>query len=218
MKISDMSVGLLNYQTAKPWSHQMAGMGLLAYQGQNGGTMGSSASYANSADPTAAAALSNTAALVAGLGGQFRFNATATAVTDGIVTSFLNPVGSTAITPRTLYITGVKISCANLGAAVATTATVLAWSLAFGHSTVSLATAEGVTAKAARRIALGLMSWPVGAAIGAMPERGDLMMQFDTPVVVNPGEYLATVAKFILGTATASQVIWGHVTFDGYFE
>lgn len=180
--------------------------------------MGTLASYANSADPTAAAALSNTAALVTGLGGQFRFNAAATAVTDGIVTSYQVPAGTVSIQGRRLILRGVKISCANLGAAVATTATTLAWSLAFGHTAVSLATAEAATTKAPRRIALGLQTWAVGAGIGAMPQNGDLYVPFNTPVVVNPGEFVATVAKFVVGTATGSQVIWGHVTLDYGWE
>lgn len=189
-----------------------------SYQGLSGGTMGTLASYANSADPTAAAALSNTAALVTGLGGQFRFNAAATAVTDGIVTSYQVPAGTVSIQGRRLILRGVKISCANLGAAVATTATTLAWSLAFGHTAVSLATAEAATTKAPRRIALGLQTWAVGAGIGAMPQNGDLYVPFNTPVVVNPGEFVATVAKFVVGTATGSQVIWGHVTLDYGWE
>lgn len=189
-----------------------------AYQGLGGGTMGTLASYANSADPTTAAGLSNTAALVTGLGGQFRFNAAATAVTDGIVTSYQVPAGTVSIQGRRLVIRGVKISSANLGAAVATTATALAWSLAFGHTAVSLATAEAATTKAPRRIPLGIQTWPVGAAVGQMPQNGDLYMPFNTPVYVNPGEFVAAVAKFIVGTATASQVIWGHVTFDYGWE
>ncbi len=196
----------------------MTGAGQHASQGQSGGTMGTTASYANSADPTASAALSNTAALVTGFGGQARFNAAATAVTDGIVTSYQNPAGTAAITGRTIMIRGVKISAANLGAAVATTATTLAWSLAYGHTAVSLATAEATASgtKAPRRIPLGFQTWPVGAAIGAMPTNGDVYMRFAAPIPVYPGEFVATVAKFIVGTATGSQVIWAHVTFDAY--
>ena len=189
-----------------------------SYQGLSGGTLGSLASYANSADPTAAAALSNTAALVTGLGGQFRFNAAATAVLDGIVTSYQIPAGTVNLAGRRLVLRGVKISCANLGAAVATTATTLAWSLAFGHTAVSLATGEAATTKAPRRVALGLQTWPVGAAIGQMPQNGDLYFGFDSPVFVNPGEFVQTVAKFLVGTATASQVIWGHATLDYGWE
>ena len=199
-----------------PWILGSSAYG--SHQGLSGGTMGTLASYANSADPTAAANLSNTATLVTGLGGQFRFNAAATATTDGIVTSYQVPAGTVSIPGRRLAITGIKISSANLGAAVATTATTLAWSLAFGHTAVSMATAEAATTKAPRRVALGMQTWAVGAAIGQMPQNGDLYMAFNTPIYVNPGEFIATVAKFIVGTATASQVIWGHVTFDYGWE
>lgn len=202
----------------QPFPDSCAGAGWMGYQGQTGGTMGSTATYANSADPAAAAALSNTTAAVgSGLGGQFRFNAAATAVTDGIVSSFQNPAGTAALPGKTLFVRGVKISAANLGAAVATTSTTLAWSLAFGHTAVSLATTETATSKAPRRIALGIMNWPVGAAVGAPPDRGDLSMTFNAPVAVLPGEFVQTVAKFIVGTATASQVIWVHVTPDAYY-
>lgn len=183
-----------------------------AYQGLSGGTLGTLASYANSADPTASAALSNTAALVTGLGGQFRFNAAATAVTDGIVCSFQVPAATVSTRNRRLKVNGIRIDCVNTGAAVATTATVLQWSLAFGHTAVSLATAEAATTKAPRRIPVGLMAWPIGAAIGAGPDRGALTLDFESPIYVNPGEFFAFVAKFIIGTATASQVIWGTAT------
>lgn len=183
-----------------------------AYQGLSGGTMGTLASYANSADPTASAALSNTAALVTGLGGQFRFNAAATAVTDGIVCSFQVPAATVSTRNRRLKINGIRIDCVNTGVAVATTATVLQWSLAFGHTAVSLATAEAATTKAPRRIPVGLMTWPIAAPVGAGPDKGALTLDFESPIYVNPGEFFAFVAKFIIGTATASQVIWGTAT------
>lgn len=102
----------------------------------------------------------------------------------------------------------------NVGAAVATTATTLQWCVAFGHTAVSLATAEAATTKAPRRVPLGIMTWPVGAAIGQQPQFGPIQVNFnDAPIYVNPGEFVALVAKFIVGTATASQVIWGTGTF-----
>ena len=183
-----------------------------SYQGLSGGTMGTLASYANSADPTASAALSNTAALVTGLGGQFRFNAAATAVTDGIVVSYQVPAASVSTRNRRLKVNGIRLSCINTGAAVATTATAIQWSIAFGHTAVSLATAEAAAAKAPRRVPLGIMTWPVAAAIGQGPQGGDIVIGFDSPIYVNPGEFFAFVAKFIVGTATASQVIWGTAT------
>lgn len=184
-----------------------------AYQGLSGGTMGSLASYANSATPAGVAG-SNTAAAVTGLGGQVTLNAAAAAATDFILTSYQVPAGTTAIQGRRLVLNGVRISAANLGAAVATTETTLAFSLAFGHSAVSLATTEAAAAKAPRRAALGIMSWAVGAAIGAGPREGSIFMPFASPIVVNPGEFIASVGKFLQGTATASQTIYIQVTFD----
>jgi len=109
---------------------------------------------------------------------------------------------------RRLVIRGVQLSAVNTGAAVATTATTIQFSLAFGHTAVSLATAEGATTKAPRRVALGIMTWAVGAAIGQGPQNGDLFADFgDAPIFVNPGEFVALVGKFIVGTATASQTI-----------
>lgn len=181
-----------------------------SYQGLSGGTMGSLATYANSTNPTAAAPSNTalTANLPSGLGGQGAVTAAAAAATDGIWGSYQVPAGTANVQGRRLVIRGVVVDAINLGAAVATTATTLQFSLAFGHTAVSLATAEAAAAKAPRRVALGFMTWPVGAAIGAQPQMGALNVDFgDAPIFVNPGEFVQLVAKFMQGTATASQVI-----------
>lgn len=225
MRVSDLTISLLDLHTSKPWAYQMATQGLMAFQGQNGGTMGTTALYPNATAATTVtgAALSQTAAIATGLGGQAGIVA-AVAGIDGLITAFQNPTGSVNQSPRNLVITGVRIAAVNIGAAVATTASILSWSLAFGATGAtipSLAQAESAsfatgTAKAWRRIPLGLQSWIVGAAIGAPAEA--IVINFDAPVVVHPGQWVASVAKFIVGTATASQVIWCTVTFDAYYE
>lgn len=181
-----------------------------SYQGLSGGTMGSLASYANSTNPTAAAPSNTalTANLPNGLGGQGAVTAAAAAATDGIWGSYQVPAGTVSVQGRRLVLRGVRLDAVNLGAAVATTATTVQFSLAYGHNAVSLATAEAATTKAPRRIALGMMTWPVGAAIGAQPQSGPLFVDFgDAPIYVNPGEFVQLVGKFLVGTATASQVI-----------
>lgn len=181
-----------------------------SYQGLSGGTMGSLATYPNSTTPTSATPTNTTlvANLPAGLGGQGTVTAPATAATDFIWGSFQVPAGTTNIQGRRLVLRGVMVDVVNLGAAVATTGTTIQFSLAFGHTSVSMATAEAVAAKAPRRIALGYMAWPVGAAIGAGPQGGRIQMDFgDAPVFVNPGEFVALIAKPVLGTATASQLL-----------
>jgi hypothetical protein len=181
-----------------------------SYQGLSGGTMGTLATYPNSANPTAAAPSNTalTANLPAGLGGQGLVNAAAASATDGIWGSYQIPAGTTSIQGRRLVLRGVKVDAVNLGAAVATSATTLQFSLAFGHTAVSLGTTETATTKAPRRVAVGFMTWPIGAAIGAGPQGGSVVLDLgDAPIFVNPGEFIQLVAKFISGTATASQTI-----------
>ncbi len=181
-----------------------------SYQGFSGGTMGSLATYVNSANPTAAAPSNTalTANLPGGLGGQGTVTAAAAAVTDGIWSSYQVPTTTVNTAGRRLVLRGVRLDMVNLGAAVATTATTVQFCLAFGHTSVSLVTAEAATTKAPRRIALGFATWPVGAAIGAQPQCGPIFVDLgDAPIFVNPGEFIALVGKFVAGTATASQTI-----------
>lgn len=224
MRIARVGVGLMDVATFMPAAHQMALQGMMGDQGQNGGTMGTSALLPNATAATTVtgAALSQTVAIATGLGGQAGIVA-AVAGIDGCVTAFQVPTGGINRTARNLIITGIRVDSVNIGAAVATTASVLQWSLAFGAtgaSIPSLAQAETgsfvtATAKAWRRRPLGLQSWVVGAAIGTPAETID--MTFDSPVVVHPGQWVAAVAKFIVGTATASQVIWANVSFDAHY-
>lgn len=214
-KIGAMDCNLGDMNTTKPWAHVMCTQGLSGYQGQNGGTMGSTALYTNSLAPGAGAAMTNTtAALGTGLGGQFSTQPTLAANTDGIVCSYQNPAGTTAITGRTLVITGIRID------GIVTTALTggpvyYLLSLAFGHTAVSLATAEAATTKAARRIPLGLQSYPVTAAVGALATT--INLKFDAPVVLYPGEFVAVVAKNV-GTVTSAGVITFLIGFDAYNE
>jgi hypothetical protein len=181
-----------------------------SYSGLSGGTMGSLATYPNSTNPTAAAPSNTalTANLPAGLGGQGAVTAAVAAATDGIWGSYQVPAGTAAVQGRRLAIRGVMIDLVNLGAAVATTATTIQFSLAFGHTAVSLATAEAAAAKAPRRVSLGFATWAVGAPVGAQPQGGRIFADFgDATIYVNPGEFVALVGKFLVGTATGSQVI-----------
>jgi hypothetical protein len=160
-----------------------------------------------------------------GLGGQFLMTAQATNVAaagDMIGCSYANPVPSINITGRNLYITGVSIACMNAGAAVATTPTTLVWGLAWGHTNVSLATLETGTfvtgtTHSPRRIPLGMCSAAIGTVIGGLYSN-EINRTFDAPIVVRPGEFIATTVRFRVGTATASQEVFYTVMFNGYWE
>ena len=225
MRVSRVGVSLLDVATNKDWAYIKGGMGAGSSVGQNGQTMGSTAGgFSQSALPATAAG-SNTAANVTGLGGLGIMTAQATNVAaagDMIATSYLNPAPTINITGRNLYITGVSISCMNTGAAVATTPTSLIWGLAFGHTAVSLATTETAsfataTTHAPRRIPLGMCSAAIGTVVGGLYDK-EINRTFDTPIVVRPGEYIATTVRFRVGTATASQELTYIVGFNGYWE
>jgi hypothetical protein len=72
LKISDVFVNELGQFPNRSWEEAKAGYGHMGAQGQNGGTMGSTALFTNSLACGAGVAPTNTtAALGSGLGGQF---------------------------------------------------------------------------------------------------------------------------------------------------
>lgn len=225
MRVSRVGVSLLDVATNKSWGDTQGGMGMHCGVGRNGQTMGSTAGGFSQAALPATAAGTNTTANVTGLGGLGIMTAQATNVAaagDMIASSYLNPAPTINITGRNLYITEVSISCMNTGAAVATTPTSLIWGLAWGHTAVSLATTETAsfataTTHAPRRIPLGMCSAAIGTVVGGLYDK-EINRTFDTPIVVRPGEYIATTVRFRVGTATASQEMTYVVGFNGYWE
>ena len=217
-KMSNYTVYLSDFSETKAWAQQNAARGQMAYQGQSGMTMGTTAQYANSTTPAAQTPTNTTAVPGTGLGGNFQWNFQAVGATDYIISSYLNPVPSTALTGKTLYITGIKIASAATVALGTPAAGIncIEWSLAFGHTALSLATGEAAAAKAPRRIGLGFQTFAGAAVIGTMAT--DVYMAFNSPVVVNPGEYVATVAKCLNAAASATGAILSVITIDGYWE
>lgn len=186
-----------------------------ASQGQTGHTVGSTALLTNSLAPGAGAALANTTALGTGLGGQFAALPTLAANTDGIVCSYQNPVPTSAIPAKTLFIKGVRIQ--SIVSTVLVGGPVLyEYSLCYGHTNVSLATTESATAKAPRRVPIGIETFVAAAAVGAVGSPQGQYMPFTSPIAVYPGEFVAIAAKNI-GTVTTSGVIMFIVTFDAVF-
>jgi hypothetical protein len=220
-KIGDVSVMLMDLATNMSWANQMASSGLGSQQ-LNGGSAGSpQIQWANTALPTAAAATNTTAALGAFLGGIFLMNAPATSATDVIIASYQNPLGGANQTPRTIKLRGIKVDTINTVVAVATTASVFAVAVAWGGTALTLAQAETAsfannTAKARRIQPIGVISFPVGAAVGA--QATSIQFDFEAPLVINPGEYVQVIAKIILGTATATEVFQWVISPNLYHE
>jgi len=186
-----------------------------SYQGQSGGTMGSLANYANSANPTAAVPTNTTAALGSGLGGQFWETFTLAVNTDGIICSYQVPAGTVNAPGRRLVIRGIGLT-SYVQTVLVGGPCITQYSLAYGHTAVSLATGESAFTKAPRRVPLAPLTQQVTAAQAVstmIAQPGDSYVDFgDAPIYVNPGEFVALVAKHI-GTVGTSGVIGHVVTF-----
>lgn len=214
-KFGGYSITMGDLDTQRQWSSTMAGQAMSSLQGASGHVQGQTANNVNSTVP-ATAVLSNTAASYATMGGRFLFAALAGAETDYALFAYLNTAPTTSITGKNLVIRGVWIEAFNAVVAVATTPTVLEWSLGVGSTAVSLATTEAATTRAPRRLSLGSQSFLVGALAGSNSERCDVNL--DAPVVVEPGTYLHIILRVPYGTATATELFRGCVGINGYWE
>ncbi len=213
-KVSNINVSMGDMNCLKDWGHIQCGMMGHASQGQTGMTMGSTALYANSTNPTAAVPTNTTAALGSGLGGNFWSTNSLAVNTDGIISSYQVPAASASNPQKTLYITRIRIDT------IAQTALtggpeLLQWGIAYGHTAVSLATTETVTSKAPRRMAIGFQVFPVTAAVGV--QGAAIVCDLDSPLVIQPGEFIQAIYKNI-GTVGATGTLAHTVSFGGYWE
>ncbi len=223
MNVATASATLLDLGAGRPYAHAICGLGGNAIQGQTGQTMGSTAYYANSTAPTTITTLSNIA-ITAGygtLGGQFAFQAIATADSnDYIIFAYQVPAASAASPGKTLYITGVRIDTIVGGTVAinATTPTAMQWGIAVGSTAVSLATAEAAGVKAPRRIGLGFQCFSISQPAGT--QGVPIYVEFYSPLVANQGEYVHIIMKTSVGVAfaTTAVVFRGTCMINGYFE
>ena len=214
LRISDIDLWHTDGAINRSSVYERTQAGLNASQGAAGMTMGSTALYTNSTNPTAAVPTNTTAALGVGLGGLFLETATIAVGTDGIICSYLNPVGTVNTPGRKLVITGYSWTSIPTVTLVGG-AFVYCCGLAYGHTALSLATAESAVSKAPRRVTVGLYSLAANAAVGTLGAKFD--HQFITPIVVNPGEYIAMFTKN-MGTVGTGGTIAHTISFDSHWE
>jgi hypothetical protein len=188
-----------------------------SYQGLSGGTMGSLARFGtittgNEADPAAAVPTTTTAALGTGLGGKFLETASLAVNTDGIIMSYQVPAATVNAAGRRLCIRGVYLR-SFVQAVIVGGPFVAQWFLAFGHTNVSLATAEAVGAKAPRRIPLPFTQLVTAAqAVTTLVAQEVTYVDFSAaPVYVNPGEFVQLCTRHI-GTVATSGVLTHNIT------
>ena len=213
LKVASVGVNVKDLDLGRNIAQISAGMGGHATQGQTGGTLGSTSNITNNLALAAATALSNTTAVVTGLGGQCTVNPSLAVGTDGIICSYRAPLGTAVLPGKTLMITGVRISA--LVTTVLNAAAIYGMmTLCYGHTAVSLATADGVGTKAPRRVSLGWMNFASAAPVGTQVT--DIVQIFQTPIPVQSGEYVAIAMKN-LGANSGGGITF-LVAFDGYWE
>ena len=150
------------------------------------------------------------------LGGQWQISARTGAETDlAAFNGAITDSNGTDGYDRSLYVTDVWIDTVILGAAVATTPTVIQWAINVGSTSTSFTLTDSNTVKKARTAMLGEQTYIVGSPVGTVGKT--INKNFKTPLLVNPGEYLQIIYKIPVGTATASQIIRGVCFIGGYF-
>ena len=214
-KVASYSVSLGDLDNNRLWATNMAGQGLSGLNYPSGATAGMTTNNINITAP-ASATLANATAGYATLGGKFQFVAVAGAETDYALFAFLNPVPTTSITGKNLVVRGVWIDTYNTVVAVATTPTVMEWTLGVGSTAVTLLTVDGAATRLPKRLSLGVQSFPVAAAVGAQAARVDVNL--DAPVVIEPGTYLHIILRMPIATATATEIFRGQVGINSYWE
>jgi len=199
-----------------------------SYQGLSGGTMGAltggTVTTGTLVNPTAAVPTNTTAALGTGLGGRFWETASLAVNTDAVIMSYQNPAGSITVQGRRLVISGIKLM-SYIQTVIAGGPFVVEWMLAFGHTSVSLATTETAsfvtaTTKAPRRIMLPEFTQVVTAAQAVstiVSQPGGPEARFENPIYVNPGEFVALICKHV-GTVGTTGTIAHVVALDYGWE
>ena len=189
-----------------------------SYQGFGGGTLGSLARFGtittgNEANVTAAVPTTTTAALGAGLGGNFWETVSLAVNTDGIIQSYQVPASSVNSAGRRLVVRGLYLS-SYIQTVVVGGPYTAEWFLAFGHTAISLATTEAATTKAPRRISLPFVQQVTAAqAVQTTVAQNINFCDFgDAPVFVNPGELIQLCTRH-LGTAGTTGTVVHKVTF-----
>ena len=229
LKVSNVAVFTVDANTWKPWPSIINGMGGSASQGQNGMTMGSTASWTNTTNPIANSGLNTTALMGSGIGGFYMWsgiivcnNISAAGNQDYIICDYQIPTGSNTVPGKSLYVHGVNVQAINLqpsGTWSGNSTSLM--TLAYGHTSESLATIESANTKIPRIVPLGTLYFPSGSATnysGTNPYNPPpIVFPFTAPVVVNPGEYLSFNSRFLGSSGVFANILY-DIGVDGYWE
>lgn len=185
--------------------------------------------------PTAATATNAASVLnnAAQMGGFFRMNGatiTATAHSNFLVAAYQNPAYPTAAgqatNARNFYVTGITVSPMVVTTVLVGGAFTALWYASIGATAISTGAtdADGTTAvaqKADRLVPLSRMvTFGAAAAVGTVETGvGDNTVQFATPLVIHPGEFLKVGLRTIwVNALVSSGTIDGAIMVNGYWD
>ena len=222
-------------QIPRPALQGMAGRhALTPQQGIQAASGSISVSPASGSSPAGVTATNVLPALANALGGYYRLNGAAITVTphtEYLINTFGNPAvpetAGGANNGRALIITELMISPLVVTAALTGGGFVAEWFVAIGSTAVSLATADAnggatIGTKSPKRMPLPVVdSLAAAAAVGVVATRtgeGGLIT-FETPLVLNPGEFIQIGFRTLQVTALVSAgTIDGGIGINGYWQ
>jgi len=192
-----------------------------SYQGLSGGTIGSlqfgTVTTGSIVPPTPAAITNTTAALGAGLGGMFYETTSIAAGTDGVLSSYQVPAGTTLIQGRRLILFGVGIQ------SFVQTGTiggpwVAKFYIAYGHTAVSLATAVSGSTRAPIRVPIPIVQTvTINQAVSTRVSQNIGYYKFPQPIYVNPGQFVQLVTTKV-GVTGGTGAVAHSIVFDYSWE
>jgi hypothetical protein len=217
-----------------PISHRQAVMGKSSINNQQGliATNGSPTLFQASGTAPTGTTGSNTATTITGLGGLYKLNGAAITVTahsNIIVSSYQNPLipetAGAASDARMLVITDVLISPMVVSTVLVGGGFSALWFVSTGSTALSLATADAIGGaaigtKSPKFIPLPMMdTLAAAAAVGTVATRaGDSSVSLQTPIVVNPGEFVTVGIRCpYVAAAVTSGTLDGSITLMGYW-
>ena len=227
LSVGYVNVSMGDQNTNKPWSHILVGSGQGSYQTQQGNAVGSTVTRtaATTGHPTSGTAriagtwTATSAPALNNLGGLWTSPAMSTLTTDADypIFSYLNPVASSALPGKTLYVTGIRIGETN--ATVGATGgggMFLSYIVMPESAGTSTATGDTATSTSGKSIVIGGQGFASGDPAGTM--KPGFEMSFSSPLVI-PASKDLLIAVRLLGTTTANTlVVTGSVAVNGYFE
>jgi hypothetical protein len=186
------------------------------YQGLSGGVMGSlmagTVTSGSLVNPTAAAP-TNTAPLVTGLGGIVYETVTLAAGVDGILMSYQVPAATVNSLGKRLKVTGFHIA-SFIQTAITGGPYIARFFVGKGATAATLVTVDAANTKAPVRVMTPIIqAISAGQAVSTLVTQSNASFELDNAIYVNPGEFFQILTNHV-GTIPTAGVISHQISLD----